>query len=337
MPPGPVAACDGAMNTTPVDTATTTASTSSALPQLGGALFLADAGLETSLVHDDGLDLPDFTTFGLLDTDNGRNVLTTYYQRFVDLASKAGRGIVLETATWRVSADWLEAQAYPATDVARLNRAAVDVLLDLRARTPGTTVVVSGCIGPRYDGYVAEPAPDWRTARDYHAAQVSALTAAGVDLVTATTMTTPQEALGIVLAAQALGIPAVVSFTVETDGQLPDGTSLAAAIAHIDEVTAAYPAYYMVNCAHPQHFQGVVGVGTPGADRIRGVRANASKRSHAELDEATTLDRGDPEDLAQRYLALLAANPGLAVLGGCCGTNQEHIAAIAAAVTEVTA
>jgi S-methylmethionine-dependent homocysteine/selenocysteine methylase len=325
------------MNITPVDTTTTTALTSNALPQLGGGLFLADAGLETSLVHDDGLDLPDFTTFGLLDTDNGRKVLTNYYERFVDIASTNGRGIVLETATWRVSADWLEAQAYPATEVARLNRAAVDVLLDLRARTRGTTVVVSGCIGPRYDGYVAEPAPDWETARDYHAAQASALVAAGVDLVTATTMTTPQEALGIVLAAQSLGVPAVVSFTVETDGRLPDGTSLAAAIAYVDEATAAYPAYYMVNCAHPQHFREVIGVGAPGAERIRGVRANASTCSHAELDGATTLDRGDPQDLAQHYLALLAANPGLVVLGGCCGTNHEHIAAIAAAMTEVTA
>jgi len=324
------------MNTNPDDTTTTAAPTFGALPQLSG-LFLADAGLETSLVHDDGLDLPDFTTFGLLDTDNGRRVLANYYQRYVDIASKNGRGIVLETATWRVSADWLEAQAYAASDVGRLNRAAVDVLLDLRARTSKTTVVLSGCIGPRYDGYVAEPAPDWETARDYHAAQVSALTAAGVDLVTATTMTTPQEALGIVLAAQVLDVPAVVSFTVETDGRLPDGTSLAAAIAYVDDATAAYPAYYMVNCAHPQHFQEVVGAGTPGANRIRGVRANASKCSHAELDEATELDRGDPQDLAQHYLALLAVNPGLAVLGGCCGTNHEHIDAIAAAVTEVTA
>jgi homocysteine S-methyltransferase len=323
--------------TTAMNATTTTTTTTNQVPQLGGGLFLADAGLETTLVHDDRLDLPDFTTFGLLDTENGRKVLTGYYERFVDIAGRDGRGLVLETATWRVSADWLESQAYPATDVARLNRVAVDVLLDVRARTPGTTVVVSGCVGPRYDGYVAEPAPDQETARDYHAAQVSALASSGVDLVTATTMTTPQEALGIVLAARAIDVPVVVSFTVETDGQLPDGTSLAAAIAHVDEVTEAYPAYYMVNCAHPQHFREVVGAGTPGADRIRGVRANASRRSHAELDDAPDLDRGDPHDLAQHYLELLTANPDLVVLGGCCGTNHEHIAAIAAAVAGVKA
>jgi S-methylmethionine-dependent homocysteine/selenocysteine methylase len=219
--------------------------------------------------------------------------------------------------------------------VARLNRSAADLVLELRARTSSTTIVVSGCVGPRYDGYAAEVAPDWATARDYHADQVAALASAGVDLVTATTMTTPQEALGIVLAAQTVGIPAVVSFTVETDGRLPDGTSIADAVQHVDEATSGYPSYYMVNCAHPEHFKAVVAGEARGADRIRGVRANASRLSHAELDEATELDSGDPEELARQYVSLLTANRALAVLGGCCGTNHDHIAAIAAAIAEV--
>jgi S-methylmethionine-dependent homocysteine/selenocysteine methylase len=310
--------------------------TTTTLPQLQGGLFLTDAGLETSLIHDDGLDLPDFTTFGLLDTANGRRVLSRYYERYADIAARYGRGVVLETATWRASPDWIEAQDYPAADVDRLNRLAVDVLMDVRASHRGTTVVVSGCVGPRHDGYVAGPAPDRVTARDYHAAQVRTLVDAGVDLVTATTMTTPQEALGIVDAARALAVPVVVSFTVETDGRLPDGTSLAEAIDHVDGATGAYPAYYMVNCAHPEHFASVVRAEAPGAGRIRGVRANSSMLSHAELDESVELDRGDPGDLAQRYLGLLAANPGLTVLGGCCGTNQDHISAIATALAGAT-
>ena len=315
------------MNTTAEDTTTI-----AALPQLAGGLFLTDAGLETSLIHDAGLDLPDFTTFGLLDTANGRRVLTRYYERYVDIAALHGRGAVLETATWRASPDWITSQGYPAGDVDRLNRLAVDVLKDVRARHGGTTVVVSGCVGPRHDGYVADLASDRVAARDYHSAQVQSFVDAGVDLVTATTMTTPQEGLGIVDAAQALAIPVVVSFTVETDGRLPDGTSLADAISHVDDATGAYPAYYMVNCAHPVHFASVVGAEAPGAGRIRGVRANSSMLSHAELDESIDLDRGDPDDLAQRYLGLLAANPGLTVLGGCCGTNEDHIAAIATAL-----
>ena len=324
------------MNNTTTHVTTSTAQAPHTLPQLDSGLFLADAGLETSLMHDDGLELPDFTTFALLDTDNGRKVLARYYERYLEIAEQHGLGIVLETATWRASPDWLAAQEYSPEDLDRFNHTAVRVLRALQVRRPAVSVVVSGCVGPRYDGYVAEPAPDWRQALDYHAAQVSALAAAGVDLITATTMTTPHEAHGIVLAAQALGVPAVVSFTVETDGRLPDGTPLAAAIAHVDDATSAYPAYYMVNCAHPEHFRSVMATDGPEVQRIQGVRANASKRSHAELDAATELDRGDPQDLAQHYLALLATNPALRVLGGCCGTNHEHIAAIATAVTEAT-
>jgi S-methylmethionine-dependent homocysteine/selenocysteine methylase len=123
-------------------------------------------------------------------------------------------------------------------------------------------------------------------------------------------------------------MPCVVSFTVETDGRLVDGTTLRAAIEATEEATSASPAYYMVNCAHPVHFEQALVGDEDWVTRIYGVRANASAKSHAELDESDTLDIGDLADLSRRYSALMRAFPSLRILGGCCGTDHRHIAAI---------
>ena len=168
-------------------------------------------------------------------------------------------------------------------------------------------------------------------AEDYHGPQVRSFAAAGADLVTAVTMTYADEAIGIARAAAAAGIPAAISFTVETDGRLPDGSALGDAIEQVDAETLASPAYYMVNCAHPSHFAGVLETGGDWLDRIVGLRANASARSHAELDEAEELDEGDPAELGAEYAALRAAPRNVNVLGGCCGTDARHVAAVGAA------
>ena len=107
----------------------------------------------------------------------------------------------------------------------------------------------------------------------------------------------------------------------------PSGQSLADAIEEADAATDAGAAYYMINCAHPDHFESVF-TGAAWEQRIRGVRANASRRSHAELNEATELDAGNPEELAAQYAALLVRMPQVNVLGGCCGTDHRHVAAI---------
>jgi S-methylmethionine-dependent homocysteine/selenocysteine methylase len=304
-----------------------------ALPQLDHDLFLTDGGIETTLIFDDGFELPDFAAFVLHDDEAGRDALVRYFDSYASIAVRKGLGIVLETATWRASPDWAARQGYSVDDLVRVNRDAVELLLEIRARhqTEATPVVISGCIGPRGDGYVAGELMSVDEARNYHALQARTFAATDADLITAITMTYPAEAIGVAEAARAAGMPVVISFTVETDGTLPSGESLRGAIEAVDAATGGYPAYYMINCAHPTHFAGVLAADEPWASRIGGIRANASTMSHAELDVAEELDTGDVDGLAARYRDLRASNPSISVVGGCCGTNQRHVDAIATA------
>ena len=303
------------------------------LPQLDAGVFLTDGGLETSLIFDDGLDLPDFAAFTLLDDAEGRAALVRYFERYLAIARRDRVGIVLETATWRASSDWAARLGYSADQLADLTRDSVTMLRELRERyeTAETPVVVSGCIGPRGDGYQPGGVMTSQESFAYHASQAGIMAEAGVDLITGITMTSSDEAVGVVLAARQAGVPSVISFTVEVDGVLPSGEALGAAIEAVDAATGSAPAYYMVNCAHPTHFDAVLDGGAPWVGRLRGVRANASRMSHAELDESPVLDAGDPEELAADYVALRRRLPHLTVLGGCCGTNEVHVDAISAA------
>jgi homocysteine S-methyltransferase len=170
----------------------------------------------------------------------------------------------------------------------------------------------------------------------YHATQIGTFASTSVDLVTALTMTYVAEAIGIVRAARQSGLPVVIGFTVETDGRLPSGQPLRQAIEQVDAETDGATAYFMINCAHPSHFYDVLEPGAAWTDRVRGLRANASRMSHAELDEAEELDAGDPEELANEYVALRERLPQLTVLGGCCGTDHRHVEAISEAWSKVS-
>jgi S-methylmethionine-dependent homocysteine/selenocysteine methylase len=304
----------------------------SRLPQLERELFLTDGGIETTLIFHEGIDLPLFASFGLLGNDEGRAALRKYFETYARLAEEQGVGIVLETPTWRSSPVWGAQLGYSLDELDCLNRAAVDLLVEIREahETDASPIVISGCIGPRGDGYVVGEQMSADEAEEYHSVQIGTFADTAADLVTALTMTYPEEALGIARAAEAAGIPAVISFTVETDGRLPSGHSLDEAIAHLD-ADASAPAYFMINCAHPTHFEDVLEPGSPGVARIRGLRANASALSHAELDEAETLDDGDPHDLGARYVGLRTRLPNLSVLGGCCGTDDRHVRAMSEA------
>ena len=299
------------------------------LPQLDGGLFLTDGGIETTLIFQDGFDLPFFAAFSLLRTGRGRDALRRYYRRHASIAVERGVGFVLESATWRASADWGARLGYSPSELDAANRAAIELLHGLRRElaTEQTPMVVSGCVGPRGDGYRADAVMTPAAAQAYHANQIRVFAASGADLATAITMTNSGEAIGIVRAARAEGLPVVISFTVETDGRLPSGETLPEAIAAVDGETGAAAEYFMINCAHPSHFAGTLDSGSRSdwVRRIRGVRANASACSHAELDEATTLDSGDPIDLGLRYRSLRSQFHHLSVLGGCCGTDHRHI------------
>ena len=301
------------------------------LPQLGGELFLTDGGIETSLIFQDGLDLPLFAAFDLLKDATGTQALRRYFRRYLDVARMAGTGFVFESPTWRASRDWGMRLDYSAGALAAANGKAMALGAELRREARDLTVVLSGCVGPRGDGYRPESLMTGEEAQDYHADQVTALAAGGAEMVTAITMTHVGEAVGVARAATAAGLPVAISFTVETDGSLPGGEDLGDAIAAVDDATGGAPAYYMINCAHPTHFADRVAAGGAWTGRIGGLRANASRCSHAELDAATELDDGDPDELGAQYAQLRRLLPGLAVLGGCCGTDHRHVAAIARA------
>ncbi|WP_424138535.1 homocysteine S-methyltransferase family protein [Roseomonas chloroacetimidivorans] len=300
-----------------------------ALPQLAGTTFLTDGGMETTLIFHEGLNLPHFASFVLLETPEGRGRLRRYYEAYLALARDRRVGFVLDSATWRANPDWGARLGYDADGLRRINMTATRILHDLREdwQTPATPCVISGAIGPRGDGY--KPG---RTGIDeaerYHAAQIAAFAEAEADMVAAFTLTGTDEAIGIARAAAARNMPCAISFTVETDGRLVTGPTLREAIETVDAETGASPAYYMINCAHPSHFEQALEANEAWLARIRGIRANASAKSHAELDESETLDMGDPGDLGRRYSVLRRRFPGMHILGGCCGTDHRHIAAI---------
>ena len=303
------------------------------LPQLDGEIFLSDGGIETYLVFDRGIDLPEFSAFVLLKDETGTRELRDYYVRYLTLAEEAGLGYVLESPTWRANPKWGAAIGYSEEEVADANRRAIELMRELRDAHPGLqAVVISGCVGPHDDGYAPGEILSADEAIEFHSSQVGTFAEAGVDQVTAITMTYVDEAIGVARAAKNAGVPVAISFTVETDGRLPSGQSLGEAIEEVDADTGTDVAYYMINCAHPTHFDDVIAGGGDWLERIRGLRANASTMSHAELDEAEELDSGDPEDLAARYAALRERMPQLTVMGGCCGTDHRHIEAIREAV-----
>ena len=298
------------------------------LPQLEGGLFLTDGGIETSLIFHQGLDLPEFAAFVLLDSDEGLDQLRRYYEPYVTLAREGGTGFVLETPTWRASPGWAARLDVSADKLDALNRRAIGLMEELREQAGDNPVVISGCVGPEGDGYRPATLLSAAAARDYHSTQIGTFANTAADMVTAITMTYADEAIGVAQAAQDAGLPAVISFTLETDGRLPNGQALGEAIEAVDDATGGAPAYYMINCAHPTHFDDVLATDEPWRDRIRGLRANASMMSHDELDEAEDLDDGDPDDLGARYAALRERLPHLNVVGGCCGTDHRHVAAI---------
>jgi len=303
------------------------------LPQLDGRLFLTDGGLATTLIFHEGWNLPIFQAFTLLESERGRAALRAYFDRYVPLAVKQGMGFVLESPTWRANPDWGAKIGYGQQALANINRAAIDLMREVRQayETERTPIVISGCIGPRGDGYDPDKVMSVADALAYHAWQIGVLREAGADFVSAFTMNNINEALGVARAAQAAQIPCVISFTVETDGRLPTGDSLADAIEAVDAATERAPTYYMINCAHPTHFERVLDRDAAWLTRLRGLRANSSRRSHAELDNATELDTGNPEELGAQYGDLLRRFPHINVLGGCCGTDHRHVERISLA------
>lgn len=307
------------------------------LPQLEGGLFLTDGGLETTLIFHRGVDLPHFASFALMRTAEGRDTLKRYFEPYLAAARRHAAGFILDAPTWRANADWGRKLGYTGEQLAAVNRDSVALLEDLREghEAPGFALVINGVVGPRGDGYDPREVMSADEAQTYHTPQIAALAQSAADMVSAVTMTNVDEAIGIARAARVFDIPVAISFTIETDGRLPTGEGLGAAIEAVDAETGNGPAYYMINCAHPTHMECTFE--EPGAwiARLGGLRANASRRSHEELNEAPDLDDGDPVELGAQYRDLLTRFPHIRVVGGCCGTDHRHVACIGEACREL--
>ncbi len=296
------------------------------LPQSRGTPLLTDGGIETTLIFHYGLELPSFAAFTLLDTSAGQAALHRYFSTYTDLARRLRLGLVLESPTWRASPDWGAPLGYSSDRLRDIYRRSIQLMEGFRAvlDRDGLPAVIAGDIGPRGDGYVPSAMMTSAQAADYHRPQIEAFADTEADLVSALTLNYVDEAIGIALAARSASMPVVLSFTVETDGRLPTGETLQSAIETTDAATDTYPAYYMVNCAHPSHV--LLGLSTgPWRRRVRGIRANASPKSHAELNEATALDEGDIREFGALHAKLRDQLPSLCVIGGCCGTDQRHV------------
>ncbi len=298
-----------------------------ALPQLAESTFLTDGGLETTLIFNQGIELPHFASFDLLKNEEGKRILNEYYLDYIDISKQTCKGFILEAPTWRANPDWAKRLGYSLESLDRINRTAIQQLEYIRSKheNEGFPISISGCIGPRGDGYSPDNQMDIKTAEEYHAFQITTLADTNADLVSAMTMNYNEEAIGIVNASKKSNIPVVISYTVETDGKLPSGESLGEAITSLDKITNNYVSYFMINCAHPNHFSGVLQANSKWTRRIKGIRANASVKSHAELDESETLDEGDKEELAKGYQNLKSLLPNLTIIGGCCGTDHTHM------------
>jgi len=301
------------------------------LPQLGDRLFLTDGGIETTLIFNEGLELPEFAAFHLLKTSKGEAALRKYFRTYAEIATRFGAGLVLESATWRASADWGAKIGYGSRELADVNRYAIRILEEIRDEfaTERTPMVISGCVGPRADGYVPGVAMSVGEAESFHARQIEVFASSAADMVCAVTMNYVEEALGVVRAARRADMPVAICFTVETNGALPTGQSLKAAVEQVDAETSGYASYFGINCAHPSHFEHVLTGDDRWLQRLGAVRANASTKSHAELNESTELDSGDPDGLADDYGRLKKQLTRLNVMGGCCGTDHRHVERIA--------
>jgi S-methylmethionine-dependent homocysteine/selenocysteine methylase len=289
---------------------------------------LTDGGIETFLLFHEGFDLPCFASFPLLRDERGRAAMRRYFEPFLDMAEERGLPFVLDAPTWRANPDWGAQLGFDTDDLAAVNSEAVEFARSLAEGRPDVTI--DGVLGPRGDGYVVGERMTGEQAAEYHAWQVGVLREAGAERITALTLSYPEEAIGVVEAAAAAGVPVVPSFTLETDGRLPDGTPVADAVEQVDAATGGAAEFLMINCAHPTHVSAGLG-DSPALERIGGLRVNASALSHAELDAAEELDEGDPIVLGRDNAALRHKLPSIRLLGGCCGTDHRHVEEIIAA------
>jgi len=304
-----------------------------ALPHETSRLFLTDGGTETWLIHKRGHELPNFSAFHLLRNPDATEDIRSYYRASASIAVEHGTAFIFDSLTYRASRDWGDLLGYSAGALADANLQALELYREV-ADEVGLAhgdVVISGCIGPKGDAYERNDNLTADGAQEYHQAQIDTFASGQADLVTALSLSSSQEAIGIVRAAASAGLPAVISFTVWNNQRLGGGESLRAAIETVDDATGSAAAFFMINCSHPVDFEPAL-EDEDWVTRVHGFRANASKQEHSILSLTDHLDEGNPDELAGQYAELRSRFPHMNVFGGCCGTDFAHLQAISSAL-----
>lgn len=311
-------------------------------------IFVTYGGTETELVFDKGEELPDFCAWKI--TMEKPQVVRSIQEPFAGMVcnecAKCGKRddehnvtLIMEAATWRANPDYVDKfDQYELPDVVAASVNEQKKMLSSAATDDSKPFsgLLSAEIGPRGDGYDPSVKMTVADAKAYHSVQIAELKKLGVDLASALTLNYADEAVGIALAAQEAGVPLIIGCTLEkADGKLPDGTDLRDFVQAVDSAAAEYPLCYLINCVHPTHCRFDEYTQEPWFRRVRGVRGNASTKSHAELDEMTVLDRGDVDEFSDSMLGLRKTyRDHFTLFGGCCGTDIQHVSATLAKILQ---
>jgi homocysteine S-methyltransferase len=296
-----------------------------------GVLYLTEGGQETELMYKHGHELPEFAMYPLLDDDDAVADLTDMYTRYLEIAARHGFVALMGGLDYRASPDWAGKLGISDDGLAEYQLRSIAFLRDVARpfadRVP--EVLVAGVVGPRGDAYGQDRTITAEEAEDYHSVQVATLRDAGVDLVSAMTFNSPAEAVGVSRAVAAAGLPLSMSFLVDRAGRVLTGPTMAETVAHVDEQAGdARPDFYGINCSHPEEFEAALTPG-PWLQRLRSLRPNASKAEKQALCQIGHLEAGEPEVLGAEMAALVERLPAVDVVGGCCGTWDDHLGAMA--------
>ena len=263
----------------------------------------------------------------LVDDPVGRAALTALWQEYLAIAEKYRLPFMATTPTRRANRLRMEKAGL---DDALLERNA-QLLCGIRNRA-STAMFAGGLMGCVGDAYTGQGSLEADEAETVHRWQAKHLAESGLDFLYAGIMPTLPEALGMARAMASTGLPYIISFTICRAGTLIDGTSIDAAIEHIDSHTDQPPALYMTNCVHPSIVYEALSQPMNQTERVaarfKGVQANTAALDYSAMDGAQELITADPETLAEAMLRL-CKDKGLSVFGGCCGTDGSHIEAIA--------
>jgi homocysteine S-methyltransferase len=306
-------------------------------PRLDGKFYLTEGGSETEIMYKWGFELPEFAMFPLLDNPEADAVIRDMYRRYLDVAAEQGTGLLLNGHDYRASPDWGAKLGYSAEGLRDMEQRTIQFLDEMRSEYADrvSDVYIAACIGPRGDAYGTGGDISENEAEDYHSVQLSNLQGTAADMAVAATFNNIPEAIGVIRAANAAGIPIGVSLTLTPEGRLRSGPSLREAVERVEEATEGGAAWFGTNCSHPLEFEPALADAGPWLERLRYVRPNAARMEKIALCSLGHLEDGDPVELGEQMAEVARMLPRTDIIGGCCGTDERHLAEIARKVNAV--